>query len=110
MPFFALRWSFSAASVRAMTEKPQDREAPARQLIEGYGGRLHHYYFMLGEYDGLAIVEYPDIESAAAASMRATSTGAFTKFETHALMTAQEAQRAMQKVNSVSVAYRAPTG
>ncbi len=38
---------------------------------------MHHYYFMLGEYDGLAIVEFPDRASAAATSMRASVSGAF---------------------------------
>ena len=108
MAFFQLRWSFAPAAVRAMTEKPQDREPAARTLIEGYGGKLHSYYFMFGEYDGMAIVEFPDAESAAASSMRAGATGAFARFETHALMTPHEAQRAMEKVNKVQVAYRAP--
>jgi uncharacterized protein with GYD domain len=109
MPFFALRWSFSSDAIKALTDKPQNREAPARQLIEGYGGKLHHYYFMFGEYDGLGIVEFPDNVSVAAASMRASSTGSFTRFETHPLMTAAEAKLAMEKVGKAGVAYKAPT-
>jgi uncharacterized protein with GYD domain len=99
---------FKDATVKAMTDRPQDREPPARELIESFGGRMHHYYFMLGEYDGLAIVEFPDNASAAATSMRASASGAFTRFETHPLMTAQEAQRAMQMVKDCTKAYRAP--
>ena len=41
----------TAATVKAMTDRPQDREPPARELIESFGGKMHHYYFMLGEYD-----------------------------------------------------------
>jgi uncharacterized protein with GYD domain len=63
---------------------------------------------MLGEYDGPAIVEFPDNASAAATSMRAGASGAFARFETHPLMTTQEAQRAMQMVKDRAVAYRAP--
>ena len=99
---------FKDAAVKAMTERPQDREPPARDLIEGFGGKMHHYYFMLGEYDGLAIVEFSDNASAAATSMRASASGAFARFETHPLMTTQEAQRAMQMVKDRAVAYRAP--
>jgi hypothetical protein len=40
--------------------------------------------------------------------MRAGASGAFARFETHPLMTAQEAQRAMQMVNDCTKAYRAP--
>jgi uncharacterized protein with GYD domain len=99
---------FKDAAVKTMTENPQDREAPARELIEGFGGRMHHYYFMLGEYDGLAIVEFPDNASAAATSMRASASGAFTRFESHPLLTAQEARQAMQMVKDRAVSYRAP--
>ena len=108
MPMYELRWMFNGATIGAMTERPQDREGPARELIESFGGRMHHYYFMLGEYDGLAIVEFPDNASAAATSMRASASGAFARFETHPLMTTQEAQRAMQMVKDRAVAYRAP--
>jgi uncharacterized protein with GYD domain len=108
MPLYEMRWMFKDATVKAMTEKPQDREAPARDLIEGFGGRMHHYYFMLGEYDGLAIVEFPDNAAAAATSMRASASGAFARFETHPLLTADEARRAMQLVKDRAVAHRAP--
>ena len=108
MPLYEMRWMFKDAALKSMTDKPQDREAPARELIEGFGGKLHHYYQMLGEYDGLAIVEFPDNASAAATSMRASASGAFARFETHPLMTTQEAQRAMQMVKDRAVAYRAP--
>ena len=110
MPHYLMRWNFKDAQIKAMTETPQDREAAARQVVEGLGGRLLGYYFMLGEYDGVAIVEFPDHEGAAALSMRVTSTGTFARFETHALLTAQEAQRAMQKVKTAGAAYRPPAG
>jgi uncharacterized protein with GYD domain len=108
MPLYAMRWMFKDTTVKAMADKPQDRDPPARELIESFGGKMHHYYFMLGEYDGLAIVEFPDNTSAVATSMRASASGAFTRFETHPLMTAQEAQRAMQMVKDCTKAYRAP--
>jgi uncharacterized protein with GYD domain len=110
MPHYLLQWSFTAAQAKAMTDAPQDREVAARQVIEGFGGRLHGYWFMLGKRDGLAVAEFPDTESAAACSMRVSSSGAFAAFETHALLTSAEAQRAMQKVKSAAVAYRPPAG
>ncbi|MCW3476663.1 GYD domain-containing protein [Limobrevibacterium gyesilva] len=108
MPFYAIRWGLKDSTSRALTQNPHDREPLARQLIEGFGGKLHNYFFMLGEYDGLAIVEFPDNVSAVATSMRASATGAFTRFETHVLMTAQEAKSAMEKVKTSNVAYRPP--
>jgi uncharacterized protein with GYD domain len=98
MPLHELRWMFNGATIKAMAEKPQDHEPPARELVESFGGKLHHYYFMLGEYDGLAIVEFPDNASAAATSMRASAADAFARFETHSLLTTQESQQAMLMV------------
>ena len=53
-------------------------------------------------------MKFPDNASAAATSMRASAFGAFARFETHPLMTTQEAQRAMRMVKDSKVAYRAP--
>ena len=110
MPTYELRWMFSAAAAKAMTETPQDREAPARMLIEAFGGTMNSYHFMLGEYDGVAICEFPDNVAAAACSMRASTSGAFTRFETHPLLTPAEARAAMQMVKDKGVAYRSPAG
>lgn len=110
MAHYLMRWMWKDAAIKAMTETPQNREATARQVVEAFGGKMSQYFFMLGDYDGLLIAEFPDNESAAAVSMRVSTSGAFSRFETHALMTAEEAQRAMQKVKSGAVAYRAPTG
>lgn len=108
MAHFLLRWQFSSASAKSFTAKPQDRTGPARELIEGFGGKLHCYYFALGDYDGLGIVEFPDNVSVTAASLLAASTGAFTRFETTALLTAQEAEAAMKKAQAKSGSYKAP--
>jgi uncharacterized protein with GYD domain len=66
------------------------------------------YYFPFGEYDGLAICEFSDNGAAAAFSLKAASSGAFARFETTPLLTAEEAQGAMQRVKTAGVNYRAP--
>jgi len=109
MPHYFYRWQWQTTSVKAMTETPQDRTAAAREVIEGYGGKMLCYYFAFGEYDGLAICEFPDNASAAAFSLKAASSGAFARFETTPLLTAGEAQEAMQRVKSGGVVYRPPT-
>lgn len=108
MSHFMLRWQFKDATAKALVETPQDRTGPAKALIEAFGGRMHAYYFALGECDGIAICEFPDNGAALACSMRAASTGAFARFETTPLLTAQEAEAAMQRAKTTTVAYRAP--
>jgi len=110
MAHYLLRWQFSSASARSFVEKPQDRTKPAHALIETFGGKMHSYYFALGEYDGLGIVEFPDNVSITAASMLAASTGAFARFETTPLLTAQEAEAAMKRAHDKAGTYRAPNG
>ncbi|MEZ5817413.1 MAG: GYD domain-containing protein [Hyphomicrobiaceae bacterium] len=108
MMYFLLRWQFSSDTAKKLVSNPQDRTGPARELIEGFGGKLQSYYFALGEYDGIGIVEMPDTVSATAASMLAASTGAFSRFETTQLVTAQEAEAAMKKAQAKSGVYKAP--
>jgi uncharacterized protein with GYD domain len=110
MPHYISQWSFTAAQAKALVENPQDREPAARALIEAFGGRLLCYYFMIGERDGVLISEFPDNESAVGCTMRACASGAFAAFESRALMTSAEAQRAMAKARGAAGAYRPPSG
>jgi len=110
MPHYMLRWQLTAESAKNFVAKPQDRTTPAKTLVEGFGGKLLCYYFALGEYDGVGICEFPDNISATACSMRAASTGGFSRFETTALLTAQEAEAAMKKAKGAKLSYKAPNG
>jgi uncharacterized protein with GYD domain len=108
MSHYLIRWQFKDATAKALVDTPQHRTEQARALIEGFDGKLLCYYFALGEYDGLAICEFPDTMSVAACSMKAAATGAFARFETMALLTATEAKEAMQKAKDAKVHYVAP--
>ena len=78
MAHYLGRWQFTDASAKAMVASPHDRSATARTLVEAFSGKLHHYYFCFGEYDGIGICEFPDATAAAAFSMAAASTGGFS--------------------------------
>ena len=108
MSHYMTRWQFTAASARALVEKPNDRTGAAKALIEGFGGKLHSYYFSFGEYDGLAICEFPDPTVAAACSLAAMATGAFTHFESTTLLTAAEAEAAMKHAHNTKTGYKPP--
>ncbi len=108
MSHYLIRWQFNDSATKALVDRPQNRTAPARTLIEGFGGKLQSYYFAFGEYDGIAICDFPDNLSVAACSMKAASTGAFARFETVALLTAAEAEAAMKKAHEAKVQYTPP--
>jgi uncharacterized protein with GYD domain len=48
------------ASIRAMMLAPHDRTPAVASAIEQLGGRLHHAWITLGEFDAFMIVELPD--------------------------------------------------
>src|SRR5271166_4661843 len=108
MPHFMIRWQFTTTSAKALVGKPHDRTGAAKALIEGFGGKLHGYYLSFGDYDGIAICEFPEITSAAACSMAASSTGGFAHFETTALLTAKEAETAMKQAHDTKTNYKPP--
>jgi uncharacterized protein with GYD domain len=108
MPHYLLRWQLKDGTAKKLVEHPQDRTGPAKTLIQGFGGKLISDYFALGDYDGIGIVDFPDIVSVAACSMSAASTGAFARFETTALLTAQEAEAAMKQAKAAKPGYRPP--
>jgi uncharacterized protein with GYD domain len=108
MPHYLGRFSYSADSIRAMVDNPQDRADAARQAIESVGGKLLGFWFAFGDCDGVFIAEAPDNTSVAALSMLVGGTGALSKLETTVLIGMDEAQEAMRKAGSAS--YRPPAG
>lgn len=55
-----------------------NRVRQAEQAIEKAGGRLVHVYYTQGEYDMVAVYEWPDDEAANAAFLALASTGNVT--------------------------------
>ena len=77
MPLYGRRWLSKDPASKMMAGRSQHGEAPARELVEGFGGRIHRCS-MPGEYDGLAIVEFPDAAAAAASSAAMSSSASAT--------------------------------
>ncbi len=105
-------FKYTDAAVKAMAENPQDREAAARKLAEGFGGKLDMIYWMTsGPYDGFAVFEFPDDVTAEASAALARSSGNFQNNQSIPLLNAEEFKAAMQKAKEVkaSTAYTAPT-
>ncbi len=108
MQHYMFRWQFNETSVKGLVAMPQDRSSAATTLVEGHGGKLLQYFFTLGEYDGVGIVQFPDLTSVTACVMTAMASGGFSRFETTALLTVQEGQAAMQKAHDTKPGYRSP--
>jgi uncharacterized protein with GYD domain len=110
MAYFLFQWKYKDPSIKAMTEKPQDRARELRKAVEGLGGKLHQFFFAFGEYDGIAIAEFPDNESCAACSLLLSGAGANVTLSTTVLLSADEGYRAMNKASAANTGYQAPIG
>ena len=110
MPHYMFQGRYTTAALKAMVDKPQDREAAARPLIEAVGGKLHGFYFCFGTEDVMAIIEAPDDTAMAACALAVGAGGALAGGATTKLMTAAEAMKAMEKAQSARASYKPPTG
>ena len=110
MSFYLFEASYSADAIKAMVDQPQDREAAARGIFEALGGTLHQFFFALGDWDIVTIIEVPDDKTMVAGSLIISASGNFSKVSTTKLMTASEAMEAMGTAKDVASAYTPPTG
>ena len=95
-------FKYSDAAVKAMTENPQDREAAARKLAEGFGGKLDVIYWMTsGPYDGFAVFQYPDNALRQHRSRLPDRREIFQNNQSIPLLNAEEFKATMQKAKDV---------
>ena len=106
MTKFMVLYTFKGETLRDFMKRPTDRAAAVDEAARSVGGRLESYYWMLGQYDGFAIVDLPDSSAAARLAVTVGSTGAFTHVETHELFSSEEVLRLMS--GSQDVTYAAP--
>jgi uncharacterized protein with GYD domain len=110
MPTYMTLFEYTKAAWHEMVQRPEDREAATRQVMEANGGRLVAYYWMFGDHDGFAIYEAPDSVAAAAVLVGITATGRIEKMATCALLTGEEAVRVLELAKSASTDYAPPGG
>lgn len=108
MPHYMVQFTYSAESLRALAQKPEDRTAAAEALVKQMGGRLVGFYYHFGEYDGTLIAELPDDIAASAAAVAAVGSGGFRSTKTTRLFSAQEAAEAFAKASKST--YQSPKG
>ena len=110
MPFYLFQGRYTTASLKAMVDNPQDREAAAGALIEAVGGKLHHLFFCFGEEDVIALIEAPDDSAMAACALAVGASGSMSGGATTKLMTSAEAMKAMGAAKAASAKYQPASG
>lgn len=110
MPMYLFKAKYSVAAIKAMVDKPQDREPPARKLIEAAGGKLHHLFFAFSEDDAFVLIEAPNDETMAGIALTVAASGAFSGGSTTKLMSTKDAMKAMEMAHGLTKSYVPATG
>ena len=74
MPTYVALLNFTDQGIRTVRDT-LDRADMAAQLAQQYGARIEQFYWTLGSYDIVLIIEAPDDESATALLLEAGSLG-----------------------------------
>ncbi len=106
MPLYLGRFSYKTDAMKALLDQPQDRSAAAREVAESLGGKLLGFWYAIGAFDGVFLMEAPDNASAVALAMAVGAGGAVSGVETTVLLDMDEAQDAMRK--AAAATYRPP--
>src|SRR5687767_8898303 len=104
MALYLTRFSYTPEAWARLTQNPEDRREAARAYIESVGGKLHGFWYALGEVDGYNLWEAPDSVAIAAVVIAIAGGGSLSKIETTALLSVEETLEALEKARTV--AYR----
>ena len=109
MPRFITFFSYTAESMKAMVERPSDRPAAGKALVESLGGTQEAFYWMQGEHDGFLISNVPDGVAAAALSAAVGAAGAVERIVTHQIFDGGEQAEIVRQADAARKAYKPPT-
>src|SRR6266478_393165 len=110
MPIYMLQGRYTANAIKNLISNPEDRSKAATALVKAVGGKLQQYFMSFGDYDFVALAEYPSDEAAMASSMAAGSVGHVSDLKTTKLMTPAEAMKAMATAGTAAPSISAPKG
>ncbi len=108
MAYYLIKFSQTAETWQKMMAKPEDRRPAVRAAAKAAGGKLHGYWYAFGDYDGYALLEFPDNVSAAAEAVVISASGALEQVETTVLITVEDMLKALSKAKKIK--YRPPGG
>ena len=97
MAYYLAQVAYTAEAWAAQVKNPQDPWERVRAGYEQLGGSIVGMWYAFGEYDLVAIVEFPDNVGIAAHVIKVLAGGAVKAAQTTPLMTIEEGIEAMRK-------------
>lgn len=92
--------SYTLEAWQALVANPQDRTEAIRPAIEKLGGKMTTGWFAFGDYDIIAITEFPSAVSAAAIAIAFAAGGACRSVKTTQLLSIAEGLEALRLASS----------
>ncbi len=108
MPVYMLQFSYTPKAKAALAQNPEDRSVVFEKLLEDMGGQLNAFYNSLGDYDGVAIFEAPDEQTAHSIELAASQPGHLKETKILPLVPIKESMGAMREASKQE--YPAPKG
>ena len=97
--FYMHQWSYKDQQIKQMLLEDADRSEIVRIAIEAFDGKLIGFYYCFGNYDGVAIAEFPSSQHALASVLAISAQGRVNCIHTTPLFDADEGLRAMREAS-----------
>jgi uncharacterized protein with GYD domain len=107
MALFLFQAAYTSQALAALAKSSQDRSVAARDVIARGGGKMHAFYYCVGEYDVVAIFEAPDLTAATAVAIAVAAPGHLKATKTTPLLTTAEGMAAFAKAGTIT--YSGPS-
>jgi uncharacterized protein with GYD domain len=108
VPRYIVTGNYTKSAIRGMVEKPSDREAAARAIVEAAGGKLESFYLTTGDSDFAIKVTIDDAKDLIAGLMATAAAGAVSNVKTVRAFTSEEFTAMQKKAGKLAKAYKSP--
>jgi|RhiMetdeSRZDD1v2_1073273.scaffolds.fasta_scaffold654792_1 uncharacterized protein with GYD domain len=90
MPTYMLQAAYANEAWAKLVQRPENRAEALKVVIERLGGKMLSWYYALGDYDVVVMMELPSDIAAAAASMAVAAGKAVKAIKTTQLLSPEE--------------------
>src|SRR5882757_10129749 len=104
MTIYISQGRYTAAAIKGMSAKPEDRSEAVAELFAAAGARLISWYLTLGPYDWLIIAEAPP--TMISAVLAAAAGGSLSDITTTVALTAIDTAKAFQRAGELTLKFR----
>ncbi len=108
MPKYMISMRYSPGSWARMITSHGDRTKAMRRMMEALGGELESMYWQFGTEDAMAVGNLPDSVSAGALHAAVIRTGAFSKVDTHELLTQEQLLQSLDLARDTAEVFEIP--